>query len=240
MRSLGELSVLCGERGVLCGELSVLCGKKTLTAKVAKDTAKFAKVFRTDFKELAEVSISSIPNNGLCNVCGRITESTARRTRKSMFKEGTITDVVVYPIRKIYDDRGWLAELFRHDQIAEEFHPQMAYISMSGPEIQRGPHEHSDQADLFCFVGPGNFKLCMWDNRPESPTYKIKMKLIAGDDDPKAVIIPKGVVHAYKNLSAVETGMVINCPNRLYMGTGKENPVDEIRHEDDPDTIYQF
>jgi dTDP-4-dehydrorhamnose 3,5-epimerase len=34
--------------------------------------------------------------------------------------------------------------------------------------------------------------------------------------------------------------MVINCPNRLYLGDGKSGPVDEIRHEDDPDTVFQM
>lgn len=154
------------------------------------------------------------------------------------FIESAIHDVVVYPLKKFPDERGWLAELFRHDEIAEEFYPVMAYISVTEPNVQRGPHEHADQADLFCFLGPGNFKLRMWDNRRDSPTYEFTMTLEAGEDNPQAVIVPKGVVHAYKNISSEQKGVVINCPNRLYMGKGKKEPVDEIRHEDDPDTIF--
>jgi dTDP-4-dehydrorhamnose 3,5-epimerase len=63
------------------------------------------------------------------------------------------------------------------------------------------------------------------------------MTLFVGADNPQAIIIPKGIVHAYKNIGA-ERGMVINCPNRLYMGEEKIEEVDEIRHEDDPDTIF--
>jgi dTDP-4-dehydrorhamnose 3,5-epimerase len=63
------------------------------------------------------------------------------------------------------------------------------------------------------------------------------MTLFVGADNPQAIIVPKGVVHAYKNVST-EKGVVINCPNRLYMGAGKLNEIDEIRHEDDPDTIF--
>ena len=55
----------------------------------------------------------------------------------------------------------------------------------------------------------------------------------------ESVLIPKGVVHAYRNTGAVD-GIVFNCPNRLYMGEGKKTPIDEIRHEDDPDTIYRM
>ncbi|MBK8147816.1 MAG: dTDP-4-dehydrorhamnose 3,5-epimerase family protein [Acidobacteria bacterium] len=163
---------------------------------------------------------------------------TQTELEQSDFIKGKINDVVVYPLRKFVDDRGWLAELFRHDELAEEFYPTMAYISVTEPGIQRGPHEHVDQADLFCFIGSGNFMLRMWDNREESSTFRFVMTLFVGADNPTAVIVPKGVVHAYKNISRTEKGVVINCPNQLYMGEGKKEPIDEIRHEDDPDTIF--
>jgi dTDP-4-dehydrorhamnose 3,5-epimerase len=157
---------------------------------------------------------------------------------ESNFTKGKIRDVIVYPLRKFVDERGWLAELFRHDELSEEFYPTMAYISVTEPLYQRGPHEHVEQADLFCFLGSGNFKLRLWDNRPESSTYRYVMTMFVGADNPQAVIIPKGVVHAYKNISTTDKGVVINCPNRLYMGQGKKEEIDEIRHEDDPNTIF--
>jgi dTDP-4-dehydrorhamnose 3,5-epimerase-like enzyme len=48
-----------------------------------------------------------------------------------MFKFHEIQDVVVYKLKKFHDDRGWLAELFRHDELAEEFYPVMSYISFT-------------------------------------------------------------------------------------------------------------
>ena len=155
------------------------------------------------------------------------------------FIDADIKDVVVYPLKKFYDDRGWLAELFRHDELAEEFYPAMSYISFTKPGVQRGPHEHVDQADLFCFIGPSTFRLRLWDNRADSPTYMNVMTLDVGEDDPKAVVVPKGVVHGYKNIGRID-GMVINCPNRLYMGEHKKDPIDEIRHEDDRATIFRM
>lgn len=157
-----------------------------------------------------------------------------------MFQKGKIQDVIVYPLKKFVDERGWLAELFRHDEIAAEFYPAMAYISVTEPLVQRGPHEHEHQADLFCFIGAGNFKMRMWDNRADSPTYQHVMTLFVGADNPQAVIVPVGVVHAYKNVSTTEKGVVINCPNQLFMGAGKKEAIDEIRHEDDPQTIYRI
>jgi dTDP-4-dehydrorhamnose 3,5-epimerase len=159
--------------------------------------------------------------------------------RGTQFAAGTIEDVIVYPLKKYFDDRGWLAELFRHDDLAEEFYPVMSYISFTKPGVQRGPHEHVDQADLFCFIGPSIFNMRIWDNRPDSPTFNFMMSFDAGETAPLAVVVPKGVVHGYKNIGGVD-GMVINCPNRLYMGEGKIEPIDEIRHEDDPDTPYRM
>lgn len=155
------------------------------------------------------------------------------------FKRGAIQGVVIRDLKKYVDERGWLAEMFRHDELAEEFYPQMAYISQTQPHVQRGPHEHTEQADFFCFIGPSNFKLRLWDNRPDSATYCNVMTLFVGEDNPKSVLIPKGVVHAYRN-TGPGVGIVINFPNHLFMGANRSEEVDEIRHEDDPETIFRM
>ena len=155
------------------------------------------------------------------------------------FHPGTVDGVVLKPLRKFHDDRGWLCELFRDDEIPEEFRPAMAYMSVTEVGVARGPHEHADQADFFCFLGPGNFKLYLWDARPESPTCGVLQAEVVGADRPTAVIVPAGVVHAYRNVSAVP-GLVFNCPNRLYKGRGRKEPVDEIRHEERPDSLFRM
>ena len=155
------------------------------------------------------------------------------------FTVGAIEGVVFRDLRKFVDSRGWLAELFRHDDLEPEFYPAMAYISSTQPGVTRGPHEHVDQADFFCFIGPSNFKLRVWDNRKDSGTYNNVMTVVAGEDAPMSALIPKGVVHAYQNIGDVH-GIVVNCPNRLYMGQNKREQVDEIRHEDDPETIFRM
>jgi dTDP-4-dehydrorhamnose 3,5-epimerase len=160
-------------------------------------------------------------------------------TATPQFTRGQIRDVLVRDVRKFVDERGWLAELFRHDEMEAEYYPAMCYISSTEPGVQRGPHEHVDQADYFVFIGPSNFKLRLWDNRQDSETYNHVMTLYTGADNPKAVLVPKGVVHAYRNVGSI-SGIVLNCPNRLYMGEGKRAEIDEIRHEDDPATIYRM
>ena len=153
------------------------------------------------------------------------------------FQKGPIQGVKVTPLKKFVDERGWLAEIFRHDELEPEFHPAMTYVSVTNPGVLRGPHEHVDQADLFAWVGPGDFKLTLWDNRPTSPTYLNRMELCLGINNPGSVIVPKGVVHCYRCVS-VDPGFVINCPNRLFAGEGKREPIDEIRHEADPENPF--
>ena len=63
---------------------------------------------------------------------------------------------------------------------------------------------------------------------------------------PFALIVPPGVVHAYKNVSD-QSGIVFNAANTLYAGDGRKgwrgakgtpDYVDEIRHEHIVDSPY--
>ncbi|MBT0662964.1 dTDP-4-dehydrorhamnose 3,5-epimerase family protein [Geobacter pelophilus] len=153
------------------------------------------------------------------------------------YRKGKIHDVVVRPLSKFLDERGWLAELFRSDELDAGLMPVMAYVSMTQPGVARGPHEHVDQTDYFCFIGPSNFKVYLWDSRTDSPSFGVRQVIYAGLDAPVMLIVPPGVVHAYKNIGN-ENGIVFNAPNRLYAGEGKRSPVDEIRHEEASEANY--
>ena len=153
------------------------------------------------------------------------------------FRKGIIEGVVIQPLRKFVDERGWLSEIFRHDEVESQFHPAMSYVSVTLPGVLRGPHEHEDQADLFCWFGPGDFKVTLWDNRQGSATYLNRMEVMMGASNPGSILVPKGIVHCYRCIS-FEPGLVINCPNRLFMGEGRKAIIDEIRHEDDANNPF--
>ena len=160
------------------------------------------------------------------------------------FKRGKIRDVVVYELRKFVDERGWLAELFRHDDLGEEFYPVMAYNLLDPAGVTlAGRTSTSIRQTVFAVIVPSNFKLRMWDNRRDSETFTASIgrhdALRRRDNPARRRMSPSASSHAYRNVGQYFRHR-INCPNRLYMGEGKREPVDEIRHEDDPQTIYRI
>jgi len=148
-----------------------------------------------------------------------------------------IKGVVVKKLNKFTDERGWLTEIFREDEI--EYKPVMAYLSMTKSGIVRGPHEHEFQSDCFVFAGPGSFEIHLWDRRSDSETNEEYMKIEAGENNPCLVIVPPGVVHGYKCVSEVDA-LSINLPDKLYKGEGKKEEVDEIRWEAREDSPYKI
>jgi dTDP-4-dehydrorhamnose 3,5-epimerase len=153
--------------------------------------------------------------------------------------EVKIAEVICSPLRPYTDSRGWLAEIFRQDDLAPEHFPAMAYVSVTNPGVGRGPHAHRDQTDLFCFYGPGDFRVTLWDNRADSPTFGIRQDFLLGESHPGVLIVPPGVVHGYKNVSD-HPGFVCNFANRLYRGSGRSEAVDEIRFENDANSPFRL
>jgi dTDP-4-dehydrorhamnose 3,5-epimerase len=160
-------------------------------------------------------------------------------TLKGVTLEVKISGVIYKPLVIYPDQRGWLAEIFRQDEVATDHVPVMAYVSVTKPGVGRGPHAHRDQTDMFCFMGPGNFRVVLWDNRADSPTFGTRQDFHLGESCPAVLIVPPGVVHGYRNVGD-GPGFVCNFANRLYRGPGRQEPVDEIRFEDTPDSPFRL
>lgn len=154
------------------------------------------------------------------------------------FSDGEIQGVVFRPLQVQGDARGGLTELFRSDEMAQEFRPAMATASWTEPGVVRGPHEHLDQSNLLVFLGPQSFKLILWDNRPASATYRHTLRRIVGGDLPMSVLVPPGIVHAFQNLGQ-EPGLSLNFPNRLFGGERRQLTPDAIRHERDENSPFK-
>jgi len=148
-----------------------------------------------------------------------------------------INGVIVKSIGKFEDERGWLSEIYRRDGV--DLTPAMSYVSLTLPQVVRGPHEHVYQSDFFIFIGPGRFSLHLWDRREGSSTKGEKMELEVGEGNPCSVVVPPGVVHGYKCISDVPA-LSINMPDKLYKGVMKQDEIDEIRWELDQESPYKI
>jgi dTDP-4-dehydrorhamnose 3,5-epimerase len=168
-----------------------------------------------------------------------------------------IDGVIVRPLIRHLDTRGYLTELWRADDEALPL-PAMAYLSWTAPGMIRGFHIHPGrdfqpsaedprlidrlaadaQSDTFLLDGPGNFRLVIFDARTQSPTFKHLMDFVAGEDKPTLVIVPPGTWHGYMALE--KRGMVINLPDQLYAGAGRKRMVDEVRMHPRTQDLFRF
>lgn len=148
-----------------------------------------------------------------------------------------IDGVIIKELKKFIDDRGWLTEIYRRDEV--DLSPAMSYVSLTLPGVARGPHEHVYQSDFFIFIGPGSFRLHLWDRREESKTKGEKIEIEVGADNPCTVLVPPGVVHGYQCISD-EPALSINFPDKLYKGIAKQDEIDEIRWEKDENSPYKI
>lgn len=137
------------------------------------------------------------------------------------------------------DSRGSLHELFRMDEIPAGFKPMMACSSWSHPGVARGPHQHVGQDDYFTFAGPSAFRVFLWDDRPGAAGPGQGWIINTGEPAPSRIHVPRGVVHAYKNVGPAY-GLVVTVTSLLFRGEGRRDPVDEIRHELNPQSPYQI
>ena len=76
------------------------------------------------------------------------------------FRDGEIKGVIIRKLVKTGDSRGWLAELFREDELEGVLRPWKHLLPIP---VSLVTHEHRKHADLFCFkVLP--IQLRMWDS----------------------------------------------------------------------------
>lgn len=148
-----------------------------------------------------------------------------------------INGVIVKELTKYEDDRGYLMEIYRRDEVDSGV--AMSYLSVTLPGVARGPHEHVYQTDYFIFPGAGDFTLYLWDRRANSTTFGEKIEMTVGASYPCTVIVPPGVVHGYKCVSN-DPAVSINFPDKLYKGVAKKDEIDEIRWEKDINSPYKI
>lgn len=124
-----------------------------------------------------------------------------------------IDGVKITPLRKICDERGMIMHMLRaNDPHFEQFGE--VYFATAYPGVIKGWHLHTKQVQNYAVI-QGMIKLVMYDDRPESPTYKELMELFIGENNYQLIRIPTGVINGWKCIGD-KTAILANCSTLPY------------------------
>ncbi len=144
--------------------------------------------------------------------------------------------VSVKEIKKIPDERGSFAEIFRDDWkdlVENEDKIVQANLSFSYPGMIRAWHRHDrGQIDYFVTI-QGATKICAYDDRPDSETKGQLDEIISSEEKVQCVRIPGHYYHGYKSIGD-KPALVVYLTTKLY---DYENPDEERRAWNDPTII---
>ncbi|MSP14779.1 MAG: dTDP-4-dehydrorhamnose 3,5-epimerase [Chloroflexi bacterium] len=125
-----------------------------------------------------------------------------------------IDGVVIRRAPPVEDKRGEIVEVYNP---AWGLHPQplvYVYQSTLRPGAIKGWIVHEKQDDRL-FMVSGFMRWALFDNRPESATYKLLNVFTFSERNRALLVIPQGVFHGVQNIGATEA-IFINMPTRPY------------------------
>jgi dTDP-4-dehydrorhamnose 3,5-epimerase len=138
--------------------------------------------------------------------------------------------IVVRPIKRINDERGFIAEVYREDwkDLFIEDKPCQANFSTSYPATIRAWHRHvRGQIDCFIVLS-GTLKICAYDEKTKELD-----EIISTGRDLQIVRIPGQYWHGFKAVGN-KNGRLLYFTSRLF---NYENPDEKRRPWNDPKII---
>lgn len=143
--------------------------------------------------------------------------------------------VVVHPIVRRFDDRGYFAEALRADwgTLLGDDRVAQVNLSWSYPGVVRGWHRHQrGQVDYF-LVLQGTLRICAYDDRRDSPSRGQLDQIVASGSDPHIIRIPGHYWHGTLTLGQ-EPSLTVYFTNQLY---DYRDPDEDRRPWNDPAVI---
>ena len=123
-------------------------------------------------------------------------------------EEKKIEGVIIKPLRKIPDERGYIAHMLRcDDPIFENFGE--IYFSAVYPGVIKGWHLHKEMTLNYAVI-QGMIKLVLYDDREDSTTRGHLIELFLGDENYCLVKIPPKIWNGFKGIGN-KTAIVANC-----------------------------
>lgn len=127
--------------------------------------------------------------------------------------KAVIKDVVIKPLKKIPDDRGYIMKM--QECCDPEFQGfGEIYFSAVYPGVVKGWHLHENSVLNYAVVS-GMIKLVLYDDRPESDTRGELQEIYMGDQNYCLVQIPPGVWNGFMGVGIKEALVadLINVPH---------------------------
>ena len=117
-------------------------------------------------------------------------------------------------LRVIPDERGWVMEIMRCDDLDmfEKF--GQVYLSVAHSGVVKGWHYHKIQTDNFTCVR-GMMKVALCDGREDSSTKGQINELFIGDKNPMIISVPPGIWHGFKAIGGKDA-YFISVPTEPY------------------------
>lgn len=137
-------------------------------------------------------------------------------------------------LTRYHDDRGYFAEIVRDDEKLLARFGQCS-ITKTYPNIIKAFHWHKKQDDLW-FCVSGNLQTVLYDRRPRSKTKGETAVFYLGEDNPKIILIPKGVAHGYRVLGS-KPAVLVYFTTKSY---DPNNPDEERIPFDDPSIGFDW
>jgi len=125
-----------------------------------------------------------------------------------------IHGVVIRPAVTLADERGTLCEIYNP---AWEVHAAplvYVYQFTIRPGKVKGWHVHHLHDDRI-FLSQGSVKVVLYDDRPDSPTYRMVNEIYRTEQQRTLMTIPAFVFHAHQNVGITDA-LFISMPTRPY------------------------
>lgn len=133
-----------------------------------------------------------------------------RQAQRSTHRRG----VIIRPLITHPDERGTLTEIYNPAWGISDLPMVYAYQSTIRPGKIKGWIEHHLQCDRV-FPSQGHMRWVLYDNRPDSPTYRLVNEIFITEINRSLIVIPPYVFHAVQNVGMTDA-VFINLPSRPY------------------------
>lgn len=144
---------------------------------------------------------------------------TIRLNFEQIYEEGDMRGVTINRLEVKEDERGWLAEIVRKEELVRNQEFGQFMVTTANPGCVKGNHYHTRKFEWYCVL-KGKARLMLADNQSEE-----REEILLSEHQLSTVTISPQVTHAIENVGEEMMYLLVY--------------IDESFNEKDPDTFYK-